>query len=147
MADEEHPADVEVDLNDDAPVISGQANGDAAAAAAPAISTTDATTKTTDAEAKSVLSPIEPRSPAAPSDTGFTPLVTVVGFHHARGPEVESWFGAEEGVDPALQNGWTLLPFMALSDGAHAYVGLFSSPVMHDPLDSTARLLTRYHMI
>ena len=50
----------------------------------------------------------------------FSPLVTVVGFHHARGPEVESWFGAEEGSDPAVDYGWTLLPFMALSDGAHA---------------------------
>lgn len=37
-----------------------------------------------------------------------------------RGPEVESWFGAEEGTDPAVDNEWPLLPFMALSDGAHA---------------------------
>jgi hypothetical protein len=36
-----------------------------------------------------------------------------------RGPEVESWFGAEEGTDPALVHEWPLLPFMALSDGAH----------------------------
>jgi hypothetical protein len=39
-----------------------------------------------------------------------------------RGPEVESWFGAEEGTDPAVDNEWPLLPFMALSDGAHVYV-------------------------
>ncbi|KAK7218809.1 hypothetical protein V2G26_006812 [Clonostachys chloroleuca] len=52
--------------------------------------------------------------------TSFIPLVTVVGFHHARGPEVESWFGAEDGVDPAVEYQWSLLPFMALSDGAHA---------------------------
>ncbi|RFU75066.1 lalv9 family [Trichoderma arundinaceum] len=71
-------------------------------------------------EFKSVLSPITPTIPTTPSLPGFTPLVTVVGFHHARGPEVESWFGAEEGVDPAAKYGWTLLPFMALSDGAHA---------------------------
>ncbi|KAG5983192.1 hypothetical protein E4U55_000586 [Claviceps digitariae] len=51
---------------------------------------------------------------------GFTPLITVVGFHHARGPEVESWFGAGDGIDPAISYNWPLLPFMALSDGAHA---------------------------
>lgn len=73
-------------------------------------------------EFKSVLSPITPTIPTTPFTSGFTPLVTVVGFHHARGPEVESWFGVEEGVDPAAKYGWNLLPFMALSDGAHAYV-------------------------
>lgn len=48
------------------------------------------------------------------------PLVCVVDFHHARGPEVETWIGAPEGTDPAVDNDWSLLPFMALSDGAHA---------------------------
>ncbi|KFY15065.1 hypothetical protein V491_05789 [Pseudogymnoascus sp. VKM F-3775] len=56
----------------------------------------------------------------SPITDDFTPLVTVVGFHHARGPEVESWYGADEGTDPAELNNWPLLPFMALSDGAHA---------------------------
>ena len=51
---------------------------------------------------------------------GFIPLVTVVDFHHHRGPEVERWFGVAEGQDPAADYDWTLLPFMALSDGAHA---------------------------
>jgi len=51
---------------------------------------------------------------------GHVPLVCVVDFHHARGPEVERWFGVDEGSDPAADNNWTLLPFMALSDGAHA---------------------------
>ena len=36
-----------------------------------------------------------------------------------RGPEVETWFGVEDGSDPALDNDWSFLPFMALSDGAH----------------------------
>jgi Transport protein Avl9 len=37
-----------------------------------------------------------------------------------RGPEIEFWLGTEEGVDPAAENDWSLLPFMALSDGVHA---------------------------
>jgi hypothetical protein len=57
---------------------------------------------------------------------GFPPLVTVVGFHHARGPEIESWFGAEQGSDPAIEHDWSLLPFMALSDGAHVSTEDFS---------------------
>ncbi|KPM42387.1 Late secretory pathway protein AVL9 [Neonectria ditissima] len=69
---------------------------------------------------KPVLSPIIPSSPASAAKFEFTPLVTVVGFHHARGPEVENWFGADEHSDPAVDFGWSLLPFMALSDGAHA---------------------------
>ena len=69
---------------------------------------------------KPVLSPILPVSPSSSNKPDFIPLVTVVGFHHARGPEVENWFGVEEGTDPAADYGWPLLPFMALSDGAHA---------------------------
>ncbi|KAI7766904.1 hypothetical protein LZL87_005204 [Fusarium oxysporum] len=69
---------------------------------------------------KPILSPILPSSPASSTKVDFIPLVTVVGFHHARGPEVENWFGADEGSDPAADYGWSLLPFMALSDGAHA---------------------------
>lgn len=61
-----------------------------------------------------------PALPIKPEKVGFTPLVTVVGFHHARGPEVETWFGVEDGFDPAVEFDWSLLPFMALSDGAHA---------------------------
>ncbi|KAM0246802.1 hypothetical protein ACHAQJ_010094 [Trichoderma viride] len=93
-------------------------------------------------EFKSVLSPITPTIPTTPFMSGFTPLVTVVGFHHARGPEVESWFGADEGVDPAAKYGWTLLPFMALSDGAHAseedfsYFTLLRPETDHEPATS-----------
>ncbi|KAJ9154813.1 Lalv9 family protein [Pleurostoma richardsiae] len=64
--------------------------------------------------------------PKSPRKPGFIPLVTVVGFHHARGPEVETWFGVPEGSDPAVENDWPLLPFMALSDGAHASTEDFS---------------------
>ena len=48
----------------------------------------------------------------------FEPLVCVVDFHHARGPEIERWFGAGES-DPTEQNDWHLIPYMALPDGAH----------------------------
>lgn len=69
-----------------------------------------------------------PTAPVVSDDSGdagkpgFVPLVAVVDFHHHRGPEVERWFGVEEGRDPAAEWDWTLLPFMALSDGAHALV-------------------------
>ncbi|KIV81062.1 hypothetical protein PV11_08513 [Exophiala sideris] len=58
-----------------------------------------------------------------PSTMG--PQVAVVDFHHARGPEVEFW------IDPAgealyKRNDWGLLPFMALSDGAHTMTEEFS---------------------
>ncbi|KAK5116563.1 hypothetical protein LTR85_009188 [Meristemomyces frigidus] len=48
----------------------------------------------------------------------FQPLVCVVDFHHARGPEIEHWIGAE-GSDPTAENDWHLIPYMALPDGAH----------------------------
>lgn len=49
----------------------------------------------------------------------FEPLVCVVDFHHARGPEIEHWFGAGD-RDPSTDNDWSLIPYMALPDGAHA---------------------------
>jgi len=36
-----------------------------------------------------------------------------------RGPEVEKWFG-HGSKDPVVENDWSLLPFFALADGAHA---------------------------
>ncbi|PIG88767.1 avl9 protein [Aspergillus arachidicola] len=53
------------------------------------------------------------------------PIVMVIDFHHARGPEIELCFG-EDGTDPAAENDWSLLPFMALSDGAHMSTEEFS---------------------
>ncbi|CAK7275227.1 hypothetical protein SEPCBS57363_006573 [Sporothrix epigloea] len=69
---------------------------------------------------------VEPQQ--SPSSThGFTPLLCVVDFHHARGPEAEMWFGASNvAQDPAVHYNWPLLPFMALSDGAHASTEEFS---------------------
>ncbi|EER36422.1 conserved hypothetical protein [Histoplasma capsulatum H143] len=49
------------------------------------------------------------------------PIILVIDFHHARGPEVEHCF-CKQGADVLVKNDWSLLPFMALSDGAHAYV-------------------------
>jgi len=45
------------------------------------------------------------------------------------GPEIETWLGVEEGTDPAIENDWGNLPFMALSDGAHAYVQCLLLPL------------------
>ncbi|KAK1778533.1 transport protein Avl9-domain-containing protein [Copromyces sp. CBS 386.78] len=67
-----------------------------------------------------------PPTPTTERKPGFTPLVAVVDFHHARGPEVETWFGVPEDSDPAAEYDWGLLPFMALSDGAHAATEDFS---------------------
>ena len=55
----------------------------------------------------------------------FQPLVCVVDFHHARGPEIEHWFGAD-GSDPTVDNDWQLIPYMALPDGAHQLEEEFS---------------------
>ncbi|KAJ5578271.1 uncharacterized protein N7459_007235 [Penicillium hispanicum] len=53
------------------------------------------------------------------------PIVLVIDFHHARGPEIEHCIG-DEGTNPAADNDWSLLPFMALSDGAHLSTEEFS---------------------
>ncbi|KAK4130535.1 hypothetical protein BT67DRAFT_464947 [Trichocladium antarcticum] len=77
-------------------------------------------------------------SAPAPQQQGFVPLVSVVDFHHARGPEVERWFGVDEGHDPAVEYDWPLLPFMALSDGAHALTEDFSYFTLLRPATDTA---------
>ncbi|KAK7438367.1 transporter Avl9 [Colletotrichum acutatum] len=78
--------------------------------------------------------------PSTPAKPDFIPLVTVVDFHHARGPEVEMWFGAAEGTDPAVEYDWGLLPFMALSDGAHLSAW---SPAAVDVSELDQKLTTR----
>ncbi|TKA82676.1 hypothetical protein B0A55_01480 [Friedmanniomyces simplex] len=71
-----------------------------------------------------------PSSPSSSPSSSFTPLVCVVDFHHARGPEIEHWFGASSSssssssspdgsFDPVEENEWHLIPYMALPDGAH----------------------------
>ena len=40
---------------------------------------------------------------------------------NSRGPEIECWFGTDDGEDPAVTNDWSYLPFMAMSDGVHTY--------------------------
>nr|POE94491.1 late secretory pathway protein avl9 [Quercus suber] len=58
-----------------------------------------------------------PKASSAPAP--FKPLVCVVDFHHARGPEIEHWIGCPPGSDPTAANEWQLIPYMALPDGAH----------------------------
>ena len=53
-----------------------------------------------------------------------------------RGPEIESWFGVENGVDLAADNDWPFLPFMALSDGAHAYVFKLLNEILFQQLNN-----------
>jgi hypothetical protein len=55
----------------------------------------------------------------------FTPLCAVVDFHHARGPEIQHWFGAGDS-DPTAENDWHLIPYMSLPDGAHQSAEEFS---------------------
>jgi hypothetical protein len=55
----------------------------------------------------------------------FQPLVCVVDFHHARGPEIEHWFGAGD-ANVTEENDWHLIPYMALPDGAHQSAEEFS---------------------
>lgn len=65
-------------------------------------------------------------SPRTPLPS-FKPLVCVVDFHHARGPEIEHWIGDPPGHDPAEDNNdWGLIPYMALPDGAHSLTEEFS---------------------
>lgn len=51
------------------------------------------------------------------ADNGYLDLLLI----YSRGPEVEFWLGEADGADPARENDWSLLPFMALSDGAHTW--------------------------
>ncbi|KAF3767378.1 hypothetical protein M406DRAFT_288392 [Cryphonectria parasitica EP155] len=76
-------------------------------------------------------------TPGSATRGSFVPLVSVIDFHHQRGPEVESWFGTAEGTDPAVDYGWSLLPFMALSDGAHASTEDFSYFTLLRPATET----------
>ncbi|KAJ5450713.1 uncharacterized protein N7458_007162 [Penicillium daleae] len=68
---------------------------------------------------------IQPRTPPMALQPKQTPIVLVIDFHHARGPEIEHCIG-DEGTSPATENDWSLLPFMALSDGAHLSTEEFS---------------------
>lgn len=47
---------------------------------------------------------------------------------------MESWIGVPEGSDPATENEWSLLPFMALADGAHSYDPPLTMPLLRSPL-------------
>ena len=72
------------------------------------------------------MSTTPPTTSTSTAPSPFTPLVCVVDFHHARGPEIEHWIGAPPGRDPAEDNDWGLIPYMALPDGAHSLTEEFS---------------------
>ncbi len=55
-----------------------------------------------------------------------------------RGPEVEFWIHAD-GEALSSRNDWSLLPFMALSDGAHAMTEEFSYFTLLDSPDDSRR--------
>lgn len=75
------------------------------------------------------------------SKEAFEPLICVVNFDHQRGPEVEHWIGLSDGRDPVVEHDWTLLPFLALSDGSHQYANLFPQAYLQFPVDSTLNSL------
>ncbi|KAF3918685.1 hypothetical protein AA313_de0206689 [Arthrobotrys entomopaga] len=57
----------------------------------------------------------------------FPPIVSIVGFHHAKGPDVEHWFGGDEDLDDVCTDSeWPFFPFMALCDGSHSFEQDFS---------------------
>ncbi|KAJ6256974.1 hypothetical protein Dda_7857 [Drechslerella dactyloides] len=70
---------------------------------------------------------------AAPATTtttrqrSFPPIVSIVGFHHAKGPDVEHWFGGDEDLEDTCTDAeWPFFPFMALCDGSHSFEQDFS---------------------
>ncbi|KAK2795727.1 late secretory pathway protein avl9 [Onygenales sp. PD_12] len=73
---------------------------------------------------------------ATETGTKREPIILVIDFHHARGPEVEHVFCAE-GAEILVKNDWSLLPFMALSDGAHAATEDFSYFTLQQSATST----------
>jgi hypothetical protein len=52
-------------------------------------------------------------------------LLTLLCLRARRGPEIQFWI-SPDGESLFTQNDWSLLPFMALSDGAHAVAEEFS---------------------
>ncbi|RVD89816.1 uncharacterized protein DFL_000807 [Arthrobotrys flagrans] len=62
-----------------------------------------------------------------PRQKSFPPIVSIVGFHHAKGPDVEHWFGGDEDLDDVCTDAeWPFFPFMALCDGSHSFEQDFS---------------------
>ncbi|EPS45288.1 hypothetical protein H072_677 [Dactylellina haptotyla CBS 200.50] len=65
--------------------------------------------------------------PSTTKHKGFPPIVSIVGFHHAKGPDVEHWYGGDEDLDDVCTDAeWPFFPFMALCDGSHSFEQDFS---------------------
>ncbi|KAF3904873.1 hypothetical protein ABW20_dc0106680 [Dactylellina cionopaga] len=66
-------------------------------------------------------------STTSPRQRPYPPIVSIVGFHHAKGPDVEHWFGGDEDLDDICTDAeWPFFPFMALCDGSHSFEQDFS---------------------
>lgn len=80
-------------------------------------STSDSTSTTVKYSSTSTPSPTTAVSSASDDDDNLIFGVCVVGFHHARGPEVEYWVGPGED----RSNLWPYLAFQCLPDGSHSH--------------------------
>ncbi|KAF3903153.1 hypothetical protein ABW21_db0207567 [Orbilia brochopaga] len=85
---------------------------------------TDATTANTAAPAPATTAAT---AATATKQRSFPPIVSIVGFHHAKGPDVEHWFGGDEDLEDTCTDAeWPFFPFMALCDGSHSFEQDFS---------------------
>lgn len=72
----------------------------------------------------------------------FQPLVCIVDFHHVTGPIIERWFGLKDELLLIAEKEWSLLPFLALPDGSHAYEEEFSYFTLRYPQNAATTTST-----
>ncbi|KAK6346798.1 late secretory pathway protein avl9 [Orbilia brochopaga] len=87
---------------------------------------TDATTASTTVTDTTTATTTAAATTTTPKRS-FPPIVSIVGFHHAKGPDVEHWFGGDEDLEDTCTDAeWPFFPFMALCDGSHSFEQDFS---------------------